>query len=97
MHAQVSSVNLKPGKAEDWLAITRDSILPAAKERPGFVKAIILIDRENNTGIGISIWETAEDAEATATSGFYQEQVAKAADCLEGWERQVLEVALQVE
>ena len=96
MHAQVSSVSLKPGKAEDWLAITRDSILPAAKERQGFVNAIILIDREKNTGIGISLWETAEDAEATATSGFYEEQVAKAADCLASWERQVLEVAIQV-
>jgi hypothetical protein len=96
MHAQVSSVSLKPGKAEDWLAITRDSILPAAKERQGFVNAIILIDREKNTGIGISLWETAEDAEATATSGFYEEQVAKAAGCLASWERQVFEVAIQV-
>ena len=96
MHAQVSSVTLKPGKADDWLAITRDSILPAAKKRQGFVNAIILIDREKNRGIGISFWETAEDADAIATSGFYQEQVAKAALCLAGWERQVLEVAIQV-
>ncbi len=96
MYAQVSSVTLKPGKAEDWLAITGDSILPAAKERQGFVNAMIFIDREKNTGIGISLWETEEDADATATSGFYQEQVAKATDCLADWERHVLEVAIQV-
>ena len=96
MYAQVSTVTLKPGKADEWLAITQDSILPAAKERPGFVKAMIFIDREKNTGIGISIWETAEHADEIATSGFYQEQVAKAADCLADWDPQVFEVAIQI-
>ncbi|MCH7488538.1 MAG: hypothetical protein IIB23_02805 [Chloroflexi bacterium] len=95
MYAQVSSVTLQPGKADEWIAITRDSILPAAKERQGFVNALILVDREKNTGIGISLWESAEDVDAVASSGFYQEQVAKVAECIVSSERQVLEVAVE--
>lgn len=74
MYAQVSSITLQPGKVDEWLAITRDAILPAAQERPGFVSALILVDREKHTGIGISLWETEADVEAVASSGFYQEQ-----------------------
>ena len=97
MYAQVSSITLQPGKVDEWLAITRDAILPAAQERPGFVSALILVDREKHTGIGISIWETEADVDAVASSGFYQEQVAKVAGCLAGTaERQVLEVAIDV-
>ena len=68
MYAQVSSITLQPGKVDEWLAITRDAILPAARERPGFVSAFILVDREKHTGIGISIWETEADAESVASS-----------------------------
>ena len=97
MYAQVSSITLQPGKVDEWLAITRDAILPAARERPGFVSALILVDREKHTGIGISFWETAADVDAVAASGFYQGQVAKVAGCLAGTaERQVLEVAIDV-
>ena len=97
MFAQVSSVTLQPGKTEEWIALTRDGILPAAKERQGFISAYILVDREKNTGIGISLWETEADVEGEAASGFYQEQVAKATACLDGPpERQVFEVAAQI-
>ena len=95
MYAQVSSVTLQPGKTDEWIAITRDSILPAAKERQGFVKALILVDREKKTGIGISLWESEEDVDAITSSGFYQEQVAKVTECIVSSERQVLEVAVE--
>jgi heme-degrading monooxygenase HmoA len=96
VYAQVSRVQLQQGKAEEWIALTRDSILPAAREEKGFVTAYLLVDREANTGIGISLWETEDDVVAVATSGFYQQQAAKAAPLLAGSpERQVYEVALQ--
>lgn len=96
MYAQVSRVRLQPGKADEWIALTRDSILPAAREMNGFVNAYLLVDRKANTGIGISLWETEADVVAVATSGFYLQQAAKAASCLAGPpERDVYEVALQ--
>ncbi len=96
MYAQVSRVQLLPGTADDWIAITRDSILPAARKVKGFRTAYVLIDRKMNRGIGISLWETEADVAAVATSGFYQEQVAKMAPYLAAPpEREVYEVAIQ--
>lgn len=96
MYAQLSTVRLQPGKADEWIALTRDSILPAAREMKGYVNAWLFVDREANVGVGLSLWETAADVEAVASSGFYREQAAKAAPFLDGPpERLVLEVALQ--
>ncbi len=96
MYAQVSRVQLLPGTADDWIAITRDSILPAARKVKGFRTAYLLIDRKTNRGIGISFWETEADVAAVATSGFYQEQAAKWTACLAAPpEREVYEVAIQ--
>ncbi len=96
MYAQVSRVQLRPGTADDWIAITRDSILPAARKVKGFRSAYLLIDRKTNRGIGISFWETEADVAAVATSGFYQEQIAKLTPCLAAPpEREVYEVAIQ--
>ena len=97
MYAQVSRVRLNEGATEKWIALTRDSILPAAKEQKGFVCAYLLVDRTTNTGIGISLWETEDDVVAVAESGFYQQQVAKIAPLLaEPPERRVYEVATQL-
>ena len=96
MYAQVSRVQLLPGTADDWIDIARDSILPAARKVKGFRTAYVLIDRKTNRGIGISFWETEGDVAAVATSGFYQEQVARWKPCLAAPpEREVYEVAIQ--
>ena len=96
MYAQVSRVELLPGTADDWIAITRDSILPAARKVKGFRSAYLLIDRKTNRGIGISFWETEADVATVATSGFYREQAAKWTSCLAAPpEREVYEVAIQ--
>ncbi len=96
MYAQVSKVKLQPGKADAWIAFTRDSILPAAREVKGYVNAFLLVDRKANTGFAVSMWETEADVAAVASSGFYQQQAAKAAQFLAGPpEREVYEVALQ--
>ena len=96
MFAQLSTVRLRPNKADEWIALARDSILPAAKEMEGYVHAYLFVDREANVGVGLSLWRTKADVEAVAASGFYQEQTAKVASLIEGPpERQVLEVVLE--
>ena len=96
MYAQVSTAKLQPDRIDDWITATRDSILPAARQVQGFRGAYLLVDRERNKGIGISLWESEADVAAVATSGFYKEQVAKVTQYLAGPpEREVYEVALQ--
>lgn len=77
MYARVVTSELQPGKIDEWIAILRDSIVPAAKQQPGFKGFIVLADRSANKGIAYSIWETEADLTATETSNFYQEQIAK--------------------
>lgn len=96
MYAQAVRVQIQPGKIDEAISIFRDSVAPAVREQNGFKSAYLLIDRETNKGIGLSLWETEADVAALATSGFYQEQTAKfAAVFAAPPEREVYEVAVQ--
>ena len=97
MFAQVVRLQVQAGKADEAIAIFKDSVMPAAQQQKGFRNAYMLVDRSANRGIGISLWETEADVAALATSGFYQEQVAKFAAIFAGPpEREVYEVGAQV-
>ncbi len=97
MFAQVVRVQVQPGKTDEAIAIFKDSVMPAAQQQKGFRNGYLLVDRSANRGIGISLWETEADVVALATSGFYQEQVAKFAAVFAGPpEREVYEVGVQV-
>ena len=96
MHAQVVRVQVQPGKADEAIAIFRDSVVPAARQQKGFMNSYLLIDRSTNRGIGLSLWESEADVAALAQSGFYQEQIAKFAAIFAGPpEREVYEVPAQ--
>ena len=97
MFAQVVRVQIQPGKVDEAIAIFKDSVMPAAQQQKGFRNGYLLVDRSANGGIGLSLWETEADVAALATSGFYQEQVAKFATVFAGPpEREVYEVGAQV-
>ncbi len=93
MFSQIVRVKIQPGKVDEAIAIFKDSVLPAAQQQTGFKNAYMLVDRSANRGIGLSLWETEADVAALATSGFYQEQIAKFAALFDGPpEREVYEV-----
>ncbi len=77
MYARVVNSQLQPGKREEWIAILRDSIVPAAKQQPGFQGFVVLADPNGDKGIAYSFWATEADLKASETSNFYQEQIAK--------------------
>ncbi|MEE8519433.1 MAG: antibiotic biosynthesis monooxygenase [Dehalococcoidia bacterium] len=93
MFSQLVRVKVQPGKVDEAIAIFNDVVIPAARQQKGFRNAYLLVDRSANRGVGFSLWETEADVEALATSGFYQEQVAKFAAVFDGPpEREVYEV-----
>ena len=51
-----------------------DLILPAVRQQPGYEGCYILNTGEGK-GLLISLWSTAEAAEAGVASGYYDEQV----------------------
>ena len=96
MHAQVVRIQIQPGKADEAIAIFRDTVAPAARQQKGFKNSYLLVDRSTNRGMGFSLWESEADVVALAESGFYQEQVAKFAAVFAGPpEREVYEVEAQ--
>jgi heme-degrading monooxygenase HmoA len=84
MHARVTIATAQPGKADDVIKVVRDSILPAAKKQKGFKGLFDLIDRKTGKGMVITMWNTEAEMTAGESSGFYREQVAKAAPFLAG-------------
>lgn len=96
MYAQVVRVQIKPGEMDNAINIFRDSVAPAVSQQKGFKNLYFVVDREGNNAIAFGLWETQADVEAVASSGFYQEQVAKLAAVFAAPpERVVYEVALQ--
>ena len=96
MHAQLVNIQVQPGKVEEAVEIYKESVLPAARGQQGFKDAYLLVDREGNRAVAFSVWETEADLANVASSGFYQEQVAKIAGVLATPpERNVYEVAVQ--
>ncbi|MDP3768567.1 MAG: hypothetical protein Q8S13_11185 [Dehalococcoidia bacterium] len=96
MYIQLTKAKYQAGKLDEARALIQDSIFPAAREQKGFKGAYWAVDRAANVGIGVSLWESKEDVDALESTGFYREQVAKAAALLDGTpEREVYEVAAQ--
>ena len=84
MFARVINVELDPGDIEKAISIYGDSVIPASKQREGFVGALLLGDRNTGKGISITMWDSEEHLKAGEQSGFTQEQIAKFAQLLKG-------------
>jgi heme-degrading monooxygenase HmoA len=84
MHARVTIVTVQPGKLDEAIKVSRDSIMPAAKKQKGFKEYLLLTDRNTGKGMTITLWNTEADMTAGESSGFYREQVAKAAPFFAG-------------
>ena len=79
MYARVINIYIKPGSMDEGINIYENAIVPAMRQQPGFKGTTLLTNRDANTGISISLWETEADMQAGEASGYLQEQLGKAA------------------
>ena len=94
MYAQISRVQIQPGKMDETIGIFTDSVLPLVRQQKGFETFYLFVDRSTDRVIVTNLWETEADIAALLESGFYQEQVAKFASIFASSpERGVYEVA----
>ena len=63
MHACVSVYQFMSGTADESLVKARETAYPIYRRRPGFV-AYELFQTGDDTGIGVTTWETAAQAAA---------------------------------
>ena len=64
MFTRIVELTTKPGKNEQLSATINDKVLPILKKQKGFVDEMVFVsDKEDNRVLGISFWNTREDAE----------------------------------
>ena len=96
MYARVSTAEVQPGRMDKLVSLSRDSVLPAARQQRGFKGGLWLTDPDTNKAMIVTLWETREDMEAGEQSGYYREQVGKFGGLLAGEVvRETYEVSIQ--
>jgi heme-degrading monooxygenase HmoA len=82
MYARLVTSQLHPGMVEEAVQIFRDSVVPDAKQQPGFQGAMALVNRSTNQTISITFWQTEAEAQSSAVGGHLQAQMNKFASHL---------------
>jgi quinol monooxygenase YgiN len=94
MYARFITASVRPDQVEAAIAIYQDSIIPAARQQPGFVSAMLLTDRSLGRATSVTIWKDEASRTAADASGFLREQIGKLAPLfLAAPTRELLDVA----
>jgi quinol monooxygenase YgiN len=69
MYARMIQFTAKPGQEKDLSKVMQERGLPTLKQQPGFIEALGLSsDTESNQFVGITIWNSKEDADKSLAS-----------------------------
>ena len=65
MYARHVTVQGSPDRVDEAVRSVRDDVLPVLKDCAGFKGQLLLIDRSKGEAIGISLWDTEENMNAS--------------------------------
>jgi quinol monooxygenase YgiN len=65
MYARVNTARWNPDRREEAMDLTRDTIIPAYQNHPGFEGYILLTEPEGDKGIAITMWDSEENMESS--------------------------------
>ena len=81
MYVRVTTLQWQIGKKveamDEAIQIVKESIVPVARQQPGFKGFLTLLDRRGGKLILLTLWETEAALKAGEASGYYREQIAK--------------------
>lgn len=70
MFTRIVELTTKPGKDRELQDMVNDKVLQILKKQKGFVDEMVLVsEKENNRVLGLSFWNTKEDAEQYSSGG----------------------------
>ena len=85
MFARIVSMRLKPNTtAAEFTQTIEKKILPILRKQKGFRDEITLVASGGNEALGISLWDTREQADAYDNGGAYAELLKELTNLLEG-------------
>ena len=70
MFARTVSFRLKPGRSAEFTQILDKDILPLLRKQKGFQDEIALVAPSGEDAIGISLWDTKDNAETYARGSY---------------------------
>ena len=96
MFARVSTIEGKKEQVDQGISHYRDQTVPAARKMAGFKGAYLLVDRKSGKSMGITLWDTEKNLQAsTAAADKLRAQASKVIDASKLPAVEVYEVAVQ--
>ncbi len=65
MFARVTITEGSPAEIDTAIRFMRETVLPQARNMRGFKGVYLLVDRKTDKGMGIALWETEADLNAS--------------------------------
>ena len=81
MFARVSTIQGKKEQVDQEISYYREQTIPAARNMVGFKGAYLLVDRKSVKSMGITLWDTEKNLQASAAAADkLRAQASKVAD-----------------
>jgi heme-degrading monooxygenase HmoA len=74
MYARTITAAIVPGKADEAVQIYNEQVVPLMKEQPGYIRSTMMIDRDTNEAMTVSVWDTKDSAATTGEGTAYLAQ-----------------------
>lgn len=84
MEARISRGRILPGKMDEFIAMTRETVRLVYHKQKGFRGFLLLTEKGQNGAVAVSLWEMAEDRVAHEGSELYQNRMAEVAPLGDG-------------
>ena len=68
MFARMSTIEGKPELVEEAIRNHKEQMMPAAKKMAGFKKAFLMVDRKKGKMVGITLWDTQANLQASTAA-----------------------------
>ena len=65
MFSRVNFLETEPDRSDDVARVVREVVHPSISAEPGYAGYLVLADRETGRALGVTLWETEADREAS--------------------------------
>ena len=84
MFARIVSMRLRPNTAAEFIQTIKKKILPILRKQKGFRDEITFVAPSRTEAVGISFWDTKEQADAYDNGRGYADLLKQLTNLLEG-------------
>ncbi|MBL8061474.1 MAG: antibiotic biosynthesis monooxygenase, partial [Anaerolineales bacterium] len=82
MYASLTTISIRPDKADEATRIWREEILPVTQTIPGWKGAELFTNPQTGEGVAVNFYETEADVSAVESSGQFQQLMGKLASLM---------------